>query len=54
VIAELVEDAEVRAGRRKHDVSVLRAGDAFACGGRLVPRPGIPADGDLALDPRER
>jgi len=31
VIAELIEDAEVRAGRRKHGASVLRAGDAIAC-----------------------
>jgi len=30
VIADLVEDAEVRAGRRKHDSSVLRRRDAPA------------------------
>jgi hypothetical protein len=30
VIGELVEDAEVRAGRRKHDSSVLRRRDAPA------------------------
>ena len=32
VIAELVEDAEVRAVRREHAVRVLRRGDALACG----------------------
>jgi hypothetical protein len=31
VIAELVEDAEVRAVRRKHGVRVLRRRDALAC-----------------------
>jgi hypothetical protein len=31
VIAELVEDAEVRAVRRKHDASVLRRRAALAC-----------------------
>jgi hypothetical protein len=32
VIRELVEDAEVRAVRREHAVSVLRRRDALACG----------------------
>jgi hypothetical protein len=31
MITELIEDAEVRAGRRKHDSSVLRRRDAPAC-----------------------
>jgi hypothetical protein len=31
VIAELVEDAEVRAIRHEHAVRVLRCGDALAC-----------------------
>ena len=34
VISELVEDAEVRAVRREHAVSVLRRWDAPACAGR--------------------
>jgi hypothetical protein len=31
VVSELVQDAEVRAARRKHDVSVLRRRDPLAC-----------------------
>jgi hypothetical protein len=49
VIDKLIEDAEVRAVRREHAVSVLRRGDALACAGRDASF--VPADGDLALDP---
>src|SRR6185437_6999252 len=49
VIAEFVEDAEVRAGRREHAVSVLRRGDVLACArlrlDRVALRTGEPAPG---------
>jgi hypothetical protein len=50
VIDELIEDAEVRAVRREHGVSVLRRGDELACAGRAASF--VPAEGDLPLDPR--
>jgi hypothetical protein len=43
VIAELVEDAEVRADRREHAVRVLRRRAALACAGRRLGKYAIRA-----------